>query len=136
MKAQIKEILIYQATVEELPKVSFKEVTFSIEPMTLPLLELEHACISFVPDLVEAKRVRKPVVLHNKDLEELPKLPTAKNPVIFESKKILPDVALFRWHRGFRHFGGRYTRVNVLKLELYYPDDLHDILGKNSQGVS
>ena len=34
----------------------------------------------------------------------------------------------YRWHSGFRHFEGRYTRVIVLKLELYYPDDLHDIL--------
>lgn len=89
----------------------------------------DKCCISTVPaqDLEQAKRTKKPVVLFNKD-EPVKSVTAAPNLIVFEQKKILPDVALYRWHKGFRHLSGRYTRVTVLKMEIYYPDDLHDIL--------
>ena len=107
MKTNVKEIILHQETIEELPKIYFKEVTFSIDPQE-DTFEPQTICISdHQPDfeLETAKKVRKPVVLFNKDE---PKIAiTAKNySVIFEQKKVLPDMALFRWHKGFRHFGG------------------------------
>lgn len=107
--------------------MSFKEVTFSIEPMQMNNVE-QCSSISIIPAqaLEQTKRTKRPVVLFNKD--EPVKPSAAPNLIVFEQKKILPDVALYRWHKGFRHLSGRYTRVTVLKLEIYYPDDLHDIL--------
>ena len=106
---------------EELPKVSFKEVTFSIEPLEWSnFQESPHyrSCMESDP-FCYAKRSKKPVILHNK--EEPKKL------IVFEQKKVLPDVVLFKWHKGFRNSGGKYKRVKILKLEVYYPDDLHDL---------
>ena len=132
IKSNVKEILLKQATCEELPKLSIKEVTFAIEPIDAE--KSQNACISQLKNdhLVTAKRVKRPVVLWNKDSESVNIIQNNKpnNPKILkiEPRKVLPDVVLYRWHSGFRHHQGRYTKVTVLKLELYYPDDLHDIL--------
>ena len=90
---------IHQEIIEELPKVPIKEVTFSIEPQSEA--QRYKCCISEEPehDLLKANRERKPVVLFNKDDPK----PIVTKTVIFEQKKILPDVALYRWHRGFRY---------------------------------
>ena len=110
MKSNVKEVIIYQEKIEELPKISFKEVTFSIEPqIETPSYK---CCISEEPkhDLLKAKRVRKPVILFNKDEPK----PVVNKIVIFEQKKILPDVALYRWHRGFRQV---YLQILFGKIE-------------------
>ena len=132
IKSNVKEILLKQATCEELPKLSIKEVTFAIEPIDAE--KSQNACISQLKNdhLVTAKRVKRPVVLWNKDSDSVNLIQNKppNNPKILkiEPRKVLPDVVLYRWHSGFRHHQGRYTKVTVLKLELYYPDDLHDIL--------
>ena len=128
-KSNVKEVLLKEAEFQELPKLSIKGVTFAIEPFESP--KSHNACISTYQrdcELLTAKRVKKPVVLINK--EELPALAPQKQPKMLkiEPRKVLPDVVLYRWHSGFRHNQGRYAKVIVLKLELYYPDDLHDIL--------
>ena len=98
MKPKVKEVIIHQEKIEELPKISHKEVTFSIEPQSEA--QRYKCCISEEPehDLLKANRERKPVVLFNKDDPK----PIVTKTVIFEQKKILPDIALYRWHRGFR----------------------------------
>ena len=122
--------MLKQATCEELPKLSIKEVTFAIEPIDAE--KSQNACISQLKNdhLVTAKRVKRPVVLLNKDDSVSSIIQKSQQPKILkiEPRKVLPDVVLYRWHSGFRHHQGRYTKVTVLKLELYYPDDLHDIL--------
>ena len=99
VKTNVKEVIIHQEMIEELPKVPIKEVTFSIEPQSEA--QRYKCCISEEPehDLLKANRERKPVVLFNKDDPK----PIVTKTVIFEQKKILPDVALYRWHRGFRY---------------------------------
>ena len=110
-----------------MPKQPFKpEVTFSIEPLEWPPSNFQESpdyrsCTESDPFCL-AKRTKKPVILHNK---EEPKEP--KKVIVFEQKKVLPDVALFKWHKGFRNSQGKYKRVKILKLEVYYPDDLHDL---------
>ena len=98
VKTNVKEVIIHQEIIEELPKVPIKEVTFSIEPQSEA--QRYKCCISEEPehDLLKANRERRPVVLFNKDDPK----PIVTKTVIFEQKKILPDVALYRWHRGFR----------------------------------
>ena len=99
MKPNVKEVIIHQEKIEVLPKILCKEVTFSIEPQIED--QSYTCCICEEPehDLLKAKRVRKPVVLFNKDEPK----PIINKTVIFEQKKILPDMALYRWHRGFRY---------------------------------
>ena len=98
VKPNVKEVIIHQEKIEVLPKILCKEVTFSIEPQIED--QSYTCCICEEPkhDLLKAKRVRKPVVLFNKDEPK----PIVNKTVIFEQKKILPDMALYRWHRGFR----------------------------------
>ena len=117
MKPNVKEVIIHQEKIEVLPKILCKEVTFSIEPQIED--QSYTCCICEEPehDLLKAKRVRKPVVLFNKDEPKQ----TINKTVIFEQKKILPDMALYRWHRGFRYvtkfpdsrvsFSSHYIRV-------------------------
>ena len=126
------ELILHSAQTEELPKHLFKpEVTFAIEPLEswLPPDFQEspdyRSCTESDPFCL-AKRTKKPVILHNK--EDPPKVPEVpKKMIVFEQKKVLPDVALFKWHKGFRNCQGKYKRVKILKLEVYYPDDLHDL---------
>ena len=105
VKTNVKEVIIHQEMIEELPKVPIKEVTFSIEPQSEA--QRYKCCISEEPehDLLKANRERKPVVLFNKDDPK----PIVTKTVIFEQKKILPDVALYRWHRGFRYVLENFT---------------------------
>ena len=99
MKPNVKEVIIHQEKIEELPKILCKEVTFSIEPQIEDQSYICCICEEPKHDLFKAKRVRKPVVLFNKDEPK----PITNKTVIFEQKKILPDMALYRWQRGFRY---------------------------------
>ena len=99
VKPNVKEVIIHQEKIEVLPKILCKEVTFSIEPQTEDQSYICCICEEPKHDLLKAKRVRKPVVLFNKDEPK----PITNKTVIFEQKKILPDMALYRWHRGFRY---------------------------------
>ena len=68
-----KEIIVHQETIEELPKISFKEVLFSIEPCHIAY---DKCCILIQQAsnlLAAAKAIKKPVVLFNKDEAPKPK---------------------------------------------------------------
>lgn len=118
----MKELVLFHAEQSELPKISLKGVIFTLEPN--PLEKSQTAILSQHKGdtLVTPKPVRRPVVLFNKED------PKPVKPLVLESKKVLPDLAFYRWHHGFRHISGKYAKVTVLKVELEYPDNLHDLL--------
>ena len=89
--------MLKQAEVQELPKLSLKEVTFTIDPFEVK--NSQKICISQHESdyLVTAKRVKRPVVLFNKDESQAPTiLPKQPKLLKIEPRKMLPDVILYR----------------------------------------
>jgi hypothetical protein len=122
-------LVIHQAETPEVPKVTFEEtmkhLESSIHPKAQPggLLVEEHTG----DNLCSAKKTKRPVVLFNKEDKLIPVKQQPKTLVVIQ-KKLLPLMTVYRWHNGFRQHLGRYIRVSVMKLELHYPEELHDIL--------
>ncbi len=128
---EVRKIVIKQPTIEEVPVVPV-ETAPGLNKFKLADIQGHqevakvclHSCDSDPDNGLRAKKVRRPVILCNKEEPEASK--TIPKQVVL--KKVLPELACTRWHHGFRHYQARYTRVSVMKLELHYNEDLHDLL--------